>query len=150
MVQRRIRLILALASLLVLVGCRPKGVLSARQIEVIAYDLHRTDAILNLAGYDHAGYEEASAKYYYETLARHGVTQAQWDSSIMWYTAHPGRYDKIYPKIVARIDADIEAATAAAEAERLAREGEAALPRNELRDLRIVMAEYRFGMWLWY
>ena len=84
--------------LMVFAGCRPKGILSSRQMQNVLYDLHRADAILRQ--YDlELGPDEVLAKYYEVVLEKHGITQAQFDSSLVWYTDHPSRFDKIYPKI---------------------------------------------------
>ena len=37
-------------------------------------------------------------------LEKHGITQAQFDSSLVWYTANPQLFDKIYPKVLAAIE----------------------------------------------
>ena len=39
----------------------------------------------------------------------HGVTQAQFDSCLAWYTAHPQLFDKIYPKVLKELDKEREA-----------------------------------------
>lgn len=97
-----------LLMVILMAGCRPKGVLSSRQMRNVLYDLHRTEAILQYAGYNY-GHNEAVSKYYYEVLERHGVTQAQFDSSLVWYTDHPELFNKLYPKVIARFDEEIEA-----------------------------------------
>lgn len=86
---------------MVFAGCRPRGVLSSKKMQEVLYELHRTDAILQCWGMDY-GHDEAVAKYYEVTLEKLGVTQAEFDSSLVWYTDHPSRFDKIYPKLRAR------------------------------------------------
>ena len=73
----------------VLGGCRPKGILHSRQMREIILDLHKTDALL-----------------YAQVMENHGVTQAQFDSSLVWYTAHPALFDKIYPKVLKELKAE--------------------------------------------
>lgn len=68
-------------------------------------DLHKTDALLQIHGYK-TGNEEAKRIYYAQVLERHGITQAEFDSSLVWYTAHPKLFDKIYPKVLAQLDAE--------------------------------------------
>ena len=99
--------VILIAVLMVFGGCRPRGVLSSKQMQEVLYDLHRTDAILQCWGMDY-GHDEAVAKYYEVTLEKHGVTQAQFDSSLVWYTDHPSRFDKIYPKLRARVEKEKE------------------------------------------
>ena len=68
-------------------------------------DLHRTDALLQTAGLNIRDREGASI-YYAQVLAKHGITQAQFDSSLVWYTAHPQLFNKIYPKVMADLEAE--------------------------------------------
>lgn len=90
-----------------LVGCRPKGVLSSHKMRVVLVDLHKTEAMLQVAG---LGIKDQDIKsiYYAQVLERHGVTQAEFDSSLVWYTAHPQLFDKIYPKVMADLKKEEE------------------------------------------
>ena len=91
-----------------LTGCRPKGILSSREMRKVLVDLHKTDALINITGLQY-GHDEAQNIYYAQVLAKHGITQAQFDSSIVWYTAHPVFFDKIYPKVQADLKAEHDA-----------------------------------------
>ena len=71
-------------------------------------DLHKTDALIQVSGL-HVGHDEVRDLYYAQVLEKHGVTQAQFDSSLVWYTAHPKRFDKIYPKVRAELSAEHQA-----------------------------------------
>jgi len=93
----------------------------------VLVDLHKTDALLQLSGLQY-GHDEAANIYYAMTLERHGVTQAQFDSSLVWYTAHPQLFDKIYPKVLKELQREREAFIAAHEEELLVR----AMPKDEL------------------
>ena len=84
---------------LCLIGCRPKGILHSWEMRALLYDLHRTDALLQVSGKQYES-DEVRDLYYGAILEKHGVTQAQFDSSLVWYTAHPQLFDKIYPKVV--------------------------------------------------
>ena len=75
-------------------------------------DLHKTDAMMQLGGISH-GKEEARRIYYAQVLERHGVTQAEFDSSLVWYTAHPQLFDKIYPRVMKELKAQEDAFTEA-------------------------------------
>ena len=97
--------ILLCALCVVFTSCRPKGVLSAREMQSVLHDIHYTEAVLQVAGYNY-GHDEAVAKYYQQVLDKHGITQAQFDSSIVWYTDHPQRFDKIYPRVVKDLEAE--------------------------------------------
>ena len=102
--QRTIGILLC-ALCVVFTSCRPRGVLSAREMQSVLHDMHYTEAVLQVAGYNY-GHDEAVAKYYQQVLDKHGITQAQFDSSIVWYTDHPQRFDKIYPRVVKDLEAE--------------------------------------------
>jgi len=90
----------------VLFSCRPRGVLSAREMEDILVDLHKCDGVMYAAGYDISS-SVTEQKYYAVLLEKRGITQAQFDSSLMWYTNHPQRFDKIYPRVKERLKAEL-------------------------------------------
>ena len=85
-------------------GCRPRGILHSGEMRSVLVDLHTTDALLQMSGKQFLSAEEKSL-YYAQVLEKHGITQAQFDSSIVWYTAHPQLFDKIYPKGRSDLDA---------------------------------------------
>ena len=128
MVNGKSILVLSLCTLfLILSGCRPRGVLHSWKMREVLVDLHKTDALLQLSGLQY-GHDEAANIYYAMTLERHGVTQAQFDSSLVWYTAHPQLFDKIYPKVLKDLQQEREAFIAAHEEELRVR----AVSRGEL------------------
>ena len=100
-------ILLITACLLLFTACRPKGVLSSREMRDLLYDLHRADGAIQVAGYNYS-HDEELARYYQSVLDKHGVTQAQFDSSLVWYTDNPQRFNKIYPKVVARLEQDLQ------------------------------------------
>lgn len=91
-----------------LAGCRPKGILHSGEMRDVLIDLHKTDALIQVSGLQY-GHDEAENIYYAQVLEKHGITQAQFDSSIVWYTAHPLLFDKIYPKVKDRLRAERKA-----------------------------------------
>ena len=101
-----------IVSLLVLVicmtGCRPEGILHSGEMRRVLVDLHKADAMMQVSGMQY-GHNEALNIYYSQVLEKHGITQAQFDSSIVWYTDHPLLFDKIYPKVQADLKAEHEA-----------------------------------------
>ena len=92
-----------------LVGCRPHDILSRREMQAVLVDLHKAEAVLQVSGYASFAYEEEESKAYYLTLQKHNLTQAQFDSSLVWYTKHPQLFDKIYPKVVAQLEQERDA-----------------------------------------
>lgn len=87
-----------------LASCRPKGVLSSGQMEDLFVDLHRAEGIIYVRGYKN-GHDSIVTLTYDSVLAAHGVTRAQLDSSLVWYTDNPMLFNKIYPHVLARLEA---------------------------------------------
>ena len=104
--SNRLLLVVGLTALAVcLTACRPHGILSSRQMRKIMIDIHKTDALLQVHGL-HRGHDDAENHYYAAVLEKHGVTQAEFDSSLVWYTNHPKLFDKIYPHVLQDLAAE--------------------------------------------
>jgi len=102
------KIVFGLLTAVLFVGCRPKGILSSGEMRSILADLHKTDAVMQVCALNLARGEVLDI-YYAQVLEKHGTTQAQFDSSIVWYTAHPVLFDKIYPKVQADLKAEHDA-----------------------------------------
>lgn len=100
--RRHLYIVLLVLTAVILCGCRPKGILRSSQMREVLVDLHKTDALLQMTDKNYVPQEEKAA-YYAQVLEKHGITQAQFDSSLVWYTAHPQLFDKIYPKVLAEL-----------------------------------------------
>ena len=138
-------LVLVLCSLfLIQTGCRPKGILHSWEMRKLLVDLHKTDALLQINGLNYASTED-KAIYYAQVLEKHGVTQAEFDSSLVWYTAHPQLFDKIYPKVVKDLKAEEDAfVTMHAEALHLTPE-----PANEIPEqIEFTQADLDSAIWV--
>ena len=90
-----------------MLGCRPRGILSNKEMRDVLYDLQRVDGALQTAGYNY-GHTQEVAAYYKSVLDKHGVTQAQFDSSLVWFTDNPQIFNRIYPSVIARLEADFD------------------------------------------
>lgn len=95
---------LLLVSLL-FTSCRGDGILSSRKMVDVLTDLHRMDGMLQLKGHRYVN-ESDEAAYYDAVLAKHGVTRANFDSSLVWYTDHPQRFNKLYPRVLKRLETE--------------------------------------------
>ena len=98
-----------IALVALLCGCtiRPNGVLSKRKLQNVLYDLHKTEGALQEIGYTYA-HDYESSVYFQSVLNKHGVTQAQFDSSLVWYTDHPLLFNRVYPQVLDRLKAEQE------------------------------------------
>ena len=95
-----------------LFSCRPKGILHSGEMRRVLIDLHKTEGAIQAAGVRFDAHEERDL-YYAQVLEKHGITQAQFDSSLVWYTAHPQFFNKIYPKVLRELEAEENAYVAA-------------------------------------
>ena len=102
--------------LLTFPGCRPKGILHSWEMRRVLVDLHKTDAMMRFANIAQDNNEPRTI-YYAQVLEKHGITQAEFDSSLVWYTAHPQLFDKIYPRVLKDLKAQQEAFLALHEVE---------------------------------
>jgi hypothetical protein len=110
----------------------------------LLYDLHRADGAIQVAGYNYS-HDEEVAGYYKNVLDKHGVTQAQFDSSLVWFTDNPQIFNKIYPKVVARLDAEYEAERQRRDAQRKLRRAQKNIEKIPLRPLYEVKQEWQKG-----
>lgn len=99
--MKRILPILALLMFL-LMACddRPKDVLSRGKMEDVLYDYHIMQGII-----DELPSEEREAKaqdYINAVFEKHGITEAQFDSSIVYYNRHTKDLHKIYSNLKER------------------------------------------------
>ncbi len=75
---------------------QPRGVISDEKMEDILYDYHIAQSLAKNRP-DSVGY--AMHSYVQAVFLKHGVTQADFDRSLEWYTRHSERLFKIYQRI---------------------------------------------------
>lgn len=104
------RLCMALAVLFSMqfAACRkeiPEGVLPEDRMVEILYDYH----IAKYMG-DQLPYGEKYKKVYYleDVFASNGITEAEFDSSMVWYSRNTDKIVKIYEQVDKRLDEEIE------------------------------------------
>lgn len=82
-----------------LVGCGkqiPKDIIQPEQMEQVLYDYH-----LSLVMGSNLSYEENYQKQAYKdyVFQKHGITAAEFDSSMVWYTRHTEELANLYRKL---------------------------------------------------
>lgn len=90
-----------------LMSCRGEGVLSKRKMVAVLTDLHKMDGMLQVKGIVR-DQEADEVAYYDAVLDSHGVTRAEFDSSLVWYTHNPQRFNKLYPRVLKNLEAEHE------------------------------------------
>lgn len=90
-------------------GKRPSGVLSPQRMEEVLYDYHLAQAVsTDLRGGDRYQ-KELYLNYVFD---KHGTTEAQFDSSMVWYARNPKALSAIYEHLLVRTDAELDRVSA--------------------------------------
>lgn len=108
---------------LICVSCevkRPKNVIAPNVLEDILYDYHLAQIMAN----DASGLQFKKKLYTEYVFKKHGYTQAEFDSSMVWYARNPKHMFDVYSSLHRRIEAEI----AIMEREELAMASLAAIP----------------------
>lgn len=90
--------------ILLIVGCsKDKYVLPENKMEDVIYDLYIGEALSDNQ-YGRYGNSDFKRDYYLSTLQKHGVTEVQYDSSLVYYGKHVDKYRDIYGRVVSRLE----------------------------------------------
>ena len=60
---RGLQILCLMLTCMAIVGCRPRGVLSNREMRDVLYDLHRADGAIQVAGYNYSHDTEVAGYY---------------------------------------------------------------------------------------
>ncbi|MBO4673736.1 MAG: DUF4296 domain-containing protein [Bacteroidaceae bacterium] len=101
----RFRFAIPFFFLFLFIACdnRPKDVLSRGKMEDVLYDYHIMQGIIDQLPSDER--EEKAQDYINAVYAKHGITEAQFDSSIVYYNRHTEDLHKIYEHLKERYTA---------------------------------------------
>jgi hypothetical protein len=99
-----IHLILILGIAMFFVACsrRPKGVMNEKGMVNILTDLHKLDGSLAAKELTYSDFDKKSV-YYNSILSKYNITQAEFDSSLVWYSQDSKSFDHIYDKVIANL-----------------------------------------------
>ena len=84
---------------------RPKDVLDMRDMTDVLVDIHTLDGVFASTSYNRFKPEERDA-YYEAILVKHHITQAQFDSSLLWYSRDPKKFEKVYTRVIDQLTAE--------------------------------------------
>lgn len=98
------RFVLFLGIILTLTACdgRPKGVLSKSEMISVLTDLHKLDGYLFEKGYQYNHFVDKTP-YYHFILQKHGITESEFDASLVWYTKNPKTFERIYDQVLVNL-----------------------------------------------
>ena len=82
----------------------PKGVIKMNKMENILVDIHTAEAVSEM-NYTEYGSTEQKENFAAEILKKNGVTKAEFDSSLSFYSGRLDLYMKIYQKVSERLTA---------------------------------------------
>lgn len=103
----RILRLLILSAIFLLAACevkRPENVLPPEKMEAFLYDYHLVQSMS-------AEYSSSSNKekiYFDYVFRKHGVTQADFDTAMVWYNRFPKHMQKIYANLEKRLEAEVQ------------------------------------------
>ncbi len=102
-----IPLLACLLFLLLLCACekRPDYVMSKGKMKAVLYDYHIAQAMVETQSY---GKEKGSRAYIQAVFDKHHITQAEFDSSMIWYNTRSSDLKDIYDAIEQRIKDESE------------------------------------------
>lgn len=87
-----------------LISCvRPANVLSPKKMENLLVDMHKLEGTLGALGFENNNPVE-KREYYAAILKKYNVKQADFDSSLVWYTKHPKQFQRLYASVSVRMD----------------------------------------------
>lgn len=87
-----------------LLACKPgtpSGVLSQSDMEEVLYDYHLAQSAAEL---DRSDVDRARYLNVQSVFQKHGITEAEFDSSMVWYAAHSEILRNMYERIVLRLE----------------------------------------------
>ena len=93
----------------VLMGCkpkRPKGILSESKMEKVMVDYHLAQGMAEAA--ESGDVEAARYKYIQAVFKKHHITEAEFDSSLVYYFEHSEKFFEIYKNVSLKVQAQAE------------------------------------------
>lgn len=86
--------------LIILISCRTNTIIPSKDMVSILVKIHLTEATLNNDVLRHKYFNNDTIDYFIKTIESFGYTQAQFDSSMKFYTKAPKELDAIYDKVI--------------------------------------------------
>jgi hypothetical protein len=90
----------ALVFFIILISCRTNTIIPSKDMVSLLVKIHLTEATLNNDFHSHNYINKDTIDYLIKTIESLGYTQAQFDSSMKYYTRNPKQLDAIYDKVI--------------------------------------------------
>ncbi|MBQ5403686.1 MAG: DUF4296 domain-containing protein [Bacteroidales bacterium] len=78
----------------------PQPSIKMDEFAQIVYDMHFTDAVLDIARFDDKNLKGDSLSYYNNLFKKYDITRKKFIEEIEWYTQHPDKYKELYEKVM--------------------------------------------------
>ena len=101
------RLLIIIIGVALLAACKPStpdNIIQPGDMEDLLVDYHLAYGMATQQGGSPAERNYNQVLYTEEVLRKHGVTRAEFDSSLVYYYSRSDRFDKIYSRIAERLD----------------------------------------------
>lgn len=102
--MKKLLFILPLLLVGILWSCKDEDVLSKSEMEQILYEMHLAQAV---ADYSEGDRSVNELSYRLAVIHKHGLTEAEWDSSFCYYTKHTDELYEIYQNLQQRLATDV-------------------------------------------
>lgn len=83
---------------------RPEGVLSNSEMSDYLTDLHVLEGMIVQNGMQIDPNDRRPVYYYNALFQKHGITKAQFDSSLVWYAKNPKQFERVYARVMQNLD----------------------------------------------
>lgn len=78
---------------------RPENVMNQNEMVSFLTDLHKLEGSLVVKSYSSSNSKD-ELLYYNALFKKHGITKADFDSSLVWYVHNPKKFTKIYSRVI--------------------------------------------------
>lgn len=99
-IEMKIKIIVFLGLMFCMSCSGPQPDIQIDKFAQIVYQMHRTDAIVEIATLDDKNLQNDSLSYYNGLFAESGITRREFIEEIEWYTQHPDKYKELYEKVM--------------------------------------------------
>ena len=84
-------------------GSQPEGVIAQGDMVDLMADMHKAEAVIdmNSAQFNNDSLKKTMRQ---SVLMKHGVTQAQFDTTMVWYGHHAKKYGEMYDEVIDKLD----------------------------------------------
>lgn len=86
-----------------------EDIMSKREMRLFLTDLHLLEGVFSA---DYTIDDDEKLYYYHALFLKHGITKAQFDSSLVYYTRNPKMFERIYTRVnenLAALKTDVDA-----------------------------------------